>query len=474
MTNIPLCVDLDGTLIYTDMLHESTLSLVVNKPSLLLKIPILLYSGIACMKATIAEHYNFSPSALPYNQDVIDFIKEEKRSGRTIILCTATDKKIANQIADYLQLFDDVIASDGVTNVAGKNKSDALVEKFGKGGFDYIGNSSDDLLVWGTARKAILANATDRVISESKKKFDVERVYEKAKLGPKAALKMFRPHQWLKNLLMFVPMIAAHEVLDLHNWLFVVLGFLSFSFCASTVYILNDLLDLESDRQHPTKKNRPFASGSISVKTGVITAPVMMLVSIAIGTFIGTSFLSWLGIYFLITCLYSVKLKQIVLIDCFTLAILYTLRIISGAAAVELAPSFWLLAFSISLFFSLSFVKRFSELQTQLLNGKHKAAGRGYFTDDAPLIQAIGVSSGYISALVFALYLNSEEILTLYSSPNFVLGSVLVLLFWISWIWLKAFRGQMNEDPVIFAVKDKVSLMSGSIFILFIFLGSAV
>lgn len=273
---------------------------------------------------------------------------------------------------------------------------------------------------------------------------------------------------------MFVPMIAAHEVLDLHNWLFVVLGFLSFSFCASTVYILNDLLDLESDRQHPTKKNRPFASGSISVKTGVITAPVMMLVSIAIGTFIGTSFLSWLGIYFLITCLYSVKLKQIVLIDCFTLAILYTLRIISGAAAVELAPSFWLLAFSISLFFSLSFVKRFSELQTQLLNGKHKAAGRGYFTDDAPLIQAIGVSSGYISALVFALYLNSEEILTLYSSPNFVLGSVLVLLFWISWIWLKAFRGQMNEDPVIFAVKDKVSLMSGSIFILFIFLGSAV
>ncbi|HGS5255609.1 TPA: hypothetical protein ACMDVZ_003333, partial [Vibrio cholerae] len=186
MTNIPLCVDLDGTLIYTDMLHESTLSLVVNKPSLLLKIPILLYSGIACMKATIAEHYNFSPSALPYNQDVIDFIKEEKRSGRTIILCTATDKKIANQIADYLQLFDDVIASDGVTNVAGKNKSDALVEKFGKGGFDYIGNSSDDLLVWETARKAILANATDRVISESKKKFDVERVYEKAKLGPKA------------------------------------------------------------------------------------------------------------------------------------------------------------------------------------------------------------------------------------------------------------------------------------------------
>lgn len=474
MESIPLCVDLDGTLTYTDMLHESTLGLVTSKPSLLLQLPRLLYSGIAPMKAKIAEHYTFSANSLPYNKDVIELIKEEKRSGRTIVLCTATDGKIASQIADHLQLFDEVIASDGVTNVAGKNKSDVLVERFGKGGFDYVGNSSDDLLVWGSARKAIVVNASDKVVSESKEEFNVARVYEKAKLAPKAALKMFRMHQWLKNLLMFVPMIAAHEVLDLQNWIFVVLGFLSFSFCASTVYILNDLLDLESDRQHPTKKNRPFASGSISIKTGVITAPLMMLISIAIGTFIGTSFLSWLGVYFLITCLYSVKLKQIVLIDCFTLAILYTLRIISGAAAVELAPSFWLLAFSISLFFSLSFVKRFSELQTQLLSGKHKAVGRGYFTDDAPLVQAIGVSSGYISALVFALYLNSEEILTLYSSPNFVLGSVLVLLFWISWIWLKAFRGQMHEDPVIFAVKDRVSLMSGSIFILFILLGSVV
>ncbi|ENM5855483.1 UbiA family prenyltransferase [Vibrio mimicus] len=474
MANIPLCVDLDGTLTYTDMLHESTLNLVTSKPSLLLQLPMLLHSGIASMKAKIAEHYKFSPSVLPYNQDVIEFIKEEKRSGRTIVLCTATDNKIAMQIAEHLQLFDEVIASDGVTNIAGKNKSDILVKRFGKGGFDYVGNSSDDLLVWGSARKAIVVNASKKVVSESKKKFAVERVYEKTELSPKVTLKMFRMHQWLKNLLMFIPMIAAHEVLDLQNWFLVALGFISFSFCASTVYILNDLLDLEADRLHPTKKKRPFASGCIPIKTGVIVAPVMFLISVGIGTFISTSFLSWLGIYFIITCLYSVKLKQIVLIDCFTLAILYTLRIISGAVAVELAPSFWLLAFSISLFFSLSFVKRFSELQTQLLNGKHKAAGRGYFTDDAPLVQAIGISSGYISALVFALYLNSEEILTLYSSPNLVLGSVFVLLFWVSWIWLKAFRGQMHEDPVVFAVQDKVSLISGSIFILFILLGSVI
>jgi 4-hydroxybenzoate polyprenyltransferase len=284
--------------------------------------------------------------------------------------------------------------------------------------------------------------------------------------------KALRLHQWLKNGLLLVPLLASHQLTDGAAWMSLFWAFVAFSLCASSVYIANDLLDLESDRQHPRKCNRPFASGALPVHKGALLAPILFLLSCGVGVYVGPDFLQWLLIYFVLTCIYSVKLKQLVLVDCMTLAILYTLRIVAGAAAVASAMSFWLLAFSVFLFLSLAFIKRFAELQVQLLQGKHKAHGRGYFTDDAPLIQMLGIASGFMSVLVLALYLNSPDVQLLYAQPEWVWGNVPVMVFWVSWLWLRAHRGEMHDDPLIFAVKDKVSLVSGVLFAGFLLLGS--
>jgi 4-hydroxybenzoate polyprenyltransferase len=268
----------------------------------------------------------------------------------------------------------------------------------------------------------------------------------------------------MKNLLLFVPILAAHQVADGTTWAALLLAFASFSLCASSVYIFNDLLDLESDRAHPRKRHRPFASGAVPVLTGVVAGTLLLAVSLAFATRLQPGFHAWLGVYFLLTCAYSWVLKRLMLVDCVSLAALYTVRIVAGAAAVGLALSFWLLAFSVFLFLSLAFVKRYAELEVQVLSGKTKAHGRGYYTSDAPLIQTLGVTAGYGAVLVLALYLNSDAVLRLYRTPEVVWGAVPVLLFWISWMWMKAHRGQMHDDPLVFAVKDKVSLVTGAVF----------
>ena len=279
-------------------------------------------------------------------------------------------------------------------------------------------------------------------------------------------------HQWLKNLLLFVPLFAAHQFSNHEVWLSLLLAFLSFSLCASTVYIANDLLDLESDRLHPRKRKRPFASGAVPAYVGVLLAPCLLIVSLALATLVGGNFLSWLILYFLLTCAYSFGLKRLMMLDCLTLAMLYTLRIVAGTAAAGLAHSFWLLAFSVFLFLSLAFVKRYAELEIKHLDGKEKVHGRGYYTTDAPLIQTMGVTSGYVSVLVLALYLNSEAILKLYRTPEYIWGAVPVTLFWISWMWMQAHRGNMHDDPLVFAVKDKASLLAGLTFAAVILMGT--
>lgn len=284
--------------------------------------------------------------------------------------------------------------------------------------------------------------------------------------------KALRLHQWIKNLLLFIPLFAAHRIGEIEMWLTLSLAFLAFSLCASSVYIANDLLDLESDRKHPRKCKRPFAAGVIPIWQGVVVAPILLVTSLGLAYFVDGSFMSWLAVYFLLTCVYSFKLKQVVLVDCLMLAVLYTLRIVAGAAAMDMSLSFWLLAFSGFLFLSLAFVKRFAELQTQLLHGQHKAAGRGYFTDDAPLVQMLGIVAGYSAALVLALYLNSDAVQHLYMVPEWIWGCVPVMLFWVSWVWLQAHRGEMHDDPLVFAVKDKASWIAGAMFALFIVLGS--
>jgi len=271
-------------------------------------------------------------------------------------------------------------------------------------------------------------------------------------------IKALRVHQWLKNLLLFVPLLAAHQISNTHSLSLLIIAFISFSLCASSVYVINDLLDLKSDRSHPYKKYRPFASNKLQIPHGLFAAALLTVLSFAMGTIVGSDFLTILLFYLILTLSYSLGLKRFAIVDCLMLASFYTIRIIAGANAVSITISFWLLAFSIFLFLSLALVKRYTELIVSSREGNNSSHGRGYLVSDAPLLQILGVSSGYISALVIAFYLRSENVMSLYSNPLTIWLFIPIILFWISWIWLKSHRGEMHDDPIIFAIKDKTSL----------------
>jgi 4-hydroxybenzoate polyprenyltransferase len=467
----PLVVDLDGTLIRTDMLHESALSVLRDNPLNTLRIPYWLSRGKAVLKRHLADRTDFDPSSLPYNHELLDWLKQQRFQGRKLILCTASDLSIATAISKHLGVFDEVMASDYTTNLAGKYKAEVLEQRFGHAGFDYAGNSRADLLVWQRARRAIVVNASAYVVKKAEAYCEVEQVFPPSVLGLTAWRRVLRVHQWLKNLLLFVPLFAAHQLTNMDTWLALILAFFSFSLCASSVYIVNDLLDLESDRNHPRKCTRPFASGLVPVWMGVVLSPLLLLSSWLLTRHVGGTFLPWLVLYFVLTCVYSLGLKRLIIVDCLTLAMLYTLRIVAGAAAASMSLSFWLLAFAVFLFLSLAFVKRYAELEVHLLHGKKKAHGRGYYTSDAPLVQTLGITSGFSAVLVLALYLNSETVVKLYRNPEFIWGAVPVMLFWISWMWMQAHRGQMHDDPLVFAVKDKASLLAGVAFIAVLVIG---
>jgi 4-hydroxybenzoate polyprenyltransferase len=455
------------------MLHESALWMLRDSPFDVLRMPGWLMDGKASLKRKLADRGTFNPASLPYNEELLAWLEEQREEGRTLILCTASDASIANAIAEHLGVFDEVMASNGDVNLAGRNKAAALEQRYGVRGFDYAGNSNADLAVWERARRAIVVNASDAIVRKAEALCEVEQVFPGTKPGFKALRRTLRVHQWMKNLLLFVPLVAAHAFASIEPWMSLVLAFISFSLCASTVYIANDLLDLESDRLHPNKRTRPFASGLVPAWMGVVIAPVLLLVSLLLGARVGGDFLPWLLFYFAVTCAYSWWLKRLVLIDCLTLAILYTLRIVAGAAAAGITLSFWLLAFSVFLFLSLAFVKRYAELQVQILNGKLKAHGRGYLTSDAPLIQMLGITAGYAAVVVLSLYLNSDAVLALYREPEIVWGAVPVILFWVSWMWMQAHRGHMHDDPLVFAVKDRASLAAGLLFGVVLAIGAA-
>jgi 4-hydroxybenzoate polyprenyltransferase/phosphoserine phosphatase len=460
----PLLVDLDGTLLRTDMLHESALFLLRDQPGKIFLIPYWLSRGKAFLKERLAALCDFDPAVLPYRQDFLDWLRQQRALGRTLILCTASDQSIAKSIARHLGIFDSVIASDGVVNLSGENKASALVSRFGERRFDYAANAHADLAVWRRARHGIVVSGSDAVRAKAQQLCTVERTFATAPVGWRDWLRLLRVHQWLKNLLLLVPAFAAHQLINGGNWQSLLLAFLSFSLCASAVYIANDLVDLESDRKHARKRHRPLASSAIPPWMGVTAAPLLILLSLLLALQVGGSFFPWLLFYFVLTCAYSLGLKRVVLVDCLTLAMLYTLRIVAGASAAGLSLSFWLLAFSVFLFLSLAFLKRYAELQEQTGPEEAPVHGRGYYGSDASLVQMMGITSGYATVVVLALYLNSDAVLKLYKTPEFVWGAVPVMLFWISWIWMQAHRGDMHDDPLIFAIKDKASLMAGGAF----------
>ena len=454
-----IAVDLDGTLTLTDTLHESVLTLFRIKPFMLFLLPFWLIKGIAHLKLKVAENFVLDVTTLPYNVTFIDWLKEQKANGKKIVLCTAANERIAQAVSKHLNLFDDVIASDEHTNLKGDNKRNSLQERYGDQGYDYAGNSSADINVWASASQAIVVNASASVQKKASQVTSVSQIFRSNGVGVSDWLRALRVHQFLKNLLLFVPLLAAHQLGNIQSLITLVIAFISFSLCASAVYITNDLLDLESDRNHPRKKYRPFASARLPIALGVAIVPLLIGLSIGLGAFVGADFLVVLLLYLILTVTYSLALKRIVLVDCLTLATLYTVRIIAGAAAVSVSLSFWLLAFSVFIFLSLALVKRYAELVVQTQEGKSDAHGRGYIVSDAPLLQALGVSSGYVSALVIALYVHSEDAVSLYAQPIAIWFVLPTLLFWVGWVWLKAARGEMHDDPIVFAVKDKVSLI---------------
>jgi len=468
----PLVVDLDGTLILTDMLHESTLKVVREKPWELLRIPFWLLNGKAHLKQQLATRYQFSPHLLPYNEKFLQWLKQQRTQGRYLVLCTASNQAIADSINQHLDLFDEVIGSDGTTNLKGNNKAEYLVKRFGNGGFDYAGNSEADMQIWQYARAAIAVNVSNDLRKRIESKFNTELVIPGKPRNFRTWMQLVRAHQWLKNLLLFVPIIAAHQFSPIHIWVSLLMAFVAFNLCASSVYLTNDLLDLDSDRSHPRKRMRPFAAGSAPVSIGMSLAPAFFVISMMMAWAVEGKFFPFLVLYFTLSCAYSWGLKRIVLVDCVTLAMLYTVRIIAGAMAAGLGLSFWLLAFSVFLFLSLAFVKRFAELVVHINSNKIKTHGRGYLTSDAPLIQTLGISSGYASVLVLALYLNSSAVLKLYNTPEFIWGTVPLMAFWVSWMWMRAHRGEMHDDPLVFALTDKASILTGFLFAGFLWAGT--
>jgi len=457
-----IAVDLDGTLIKTDLLLESFLLLIKRNPLYLFAVVMWLLKGKATLKAKIASRVNLNAAALPYNTALIEWLKVQKEGGRALWLVTASHDLLAKAVAKHLGIFDGVMASDETVNLSGTRKADALVKHFGEKGFDYCGNDDIDLSVWRHGRSAIVVNASKSLEAKARAAVQVGKVIPADGQVFKAVTKALRVHQWAKNALIFVPVAAAHLLTSSSTLTSALLAFVVFSLCASSVYILNDLLDLEADRQHHSKCNRPFAAGKLSVLTGLLAFPVLLIGSFAIAALtLNIKFVLVLATYYVATVAYSFSLKRIVMVDVLMLAGLYTIRIVAGAAATSIPLSFWLLIFSIFIFLSLAMVKRYAELYAMKQRGKLSAQGRGYQVEDLHLIQSMGAASGYLSILVLALYLNSPDITVLYKHAKVAWLLVPIMLYWISRIWMQTYRGHMDDDPLVFAMKDRVSLITG-------------
>ena len=456
--DIPLCVDLDGTLIRSDLLLESLFRLIKHRPLAAFLVPFWLLRGRAVLKQEIAKRVELDVQTLPYQAGLVDFLRREHAGGRSIVLATASHRKFADDVAQHLGIFTKVLATDEGTNLAGRAKRDLLVQHYGKNGFDYAGNSRADFHVWSMARQAIVVNPGSGVLRGAVAQCPVSRTYEDRHPTLPTYAKALRVHQWLKNILVFIPMLGAHQITSLSLWVDGLLAFISFSLCASSVYLLNDLLDLPADRLHPRKRHRPFASGDLSIVQGMFLIPILLVSAFAVAAlWLPTAFLIVLVGYYLLTLSYSFWLKAIVLLDALLLAGLYTIRIIGGMAATDIPPSFWLLAFSIFLFFSLALVKRYSELLVLKQRGQLTTHGRSYHVEDLVMLMGFGVASGFIAVLVSALYINSDKVKLLYHHPAFLWLVSPILLYWISRIWLITHRGGMHDDPVVFAAKDKGS-----------------
>jgi 4-hydroxybenzoate polyprenyltransferase len=462
-----LCVDLDGSLIATDLLWESFLAVLRARPWAVLAVPGWLLRGRAYLKRRLASEAALDVGTLPFRDEVLGFLRQRRDEGRRLVLATAAEEQLARAVADHVGLFDDVIASDGTTNLKGRAKLRAIEARYGAGGFDYLGNGPEDLPIWDSAGEAIIVGGQSRLWRTLRSRHDPVAGAVHA-LGRTAGglarwLRLLRVHQWAKNLLLFVPLIAAHRVGDRPLLVSCLIAFFAFSFGASSIYIVNDLHDLPADRLHVRKRFRPLAAGTVSIPAGLATFAALFAGALALCALLPAAFFGMLVLYVVISTSYTFVLKQKLMIDVLCLAALYTHRILAGGVATGIPISFWLMTFSMFLFLSLAFVKRYTELVTHGPELQGNLPGRGYAAGDLDLIRSIGPASGYVAVLVVCLFLNDPSTRALYQHPKRLWLLCPALLYWISRVWFLTHREQMHSDPVVFALRDWRSIVTGLI-----------
>ena len=457
---LPLCVDLDGTLVKIDTLHQALFLLLRRSFLSLFRIPGWILKGKAYFKDQVMQRVSLDAAALPFNQSFLNWLFKEHASGRPLILATASNYRTAEAVADHLDIFTEVMASDADSNLRHNQKLAAIQTRFDH--FAYAGNDAADLPIWAAADEVILVNPNAAARKAYAAKAD--HLFEDRRPLLRMIIKAMRPQQWLKNVLIFTPMLLAHRFMEVSCLLNAIKAFFAFSFSASSIYILNDLFDLSADQHHPRKRKRPFAAGDLPVTTGLLMIPILIAASLSIALLLPIQFLFTLLIYYIITTLYTWSLKQTAVMDVLTLAVLYTMRILAGSVATATASSEWMVEFSVFLFLSLAIVKRVSELREMDAEEVDPSKReRGYCRDDLSLLQSFGAASGYISGFVFTMYLGSDKVSMLYTHPQYLWLFCPLLLYWITRIWHLAWRGKMNDDPLAFAAKDPQTYLVGAV-----------
>jgi 4-hydroxybenzoate polyprenyltransferase/phosphoserine phosphatase len=463
----PLCVDLDGTLVKSDTLVDSLLVLARTGPLKVLALPGQLLGGRAAFKAYVTEQVRLDVTHLPYNRKLLAFLAEEQARGRAIYLATGADERLAARVAEHLGYFRGVLGSDGTTNLTGNRKLDSLrsrlgAREFDSVGFDYVGNDTPDLPLLERAAEPLVANPSWRLRRKLRARgIEPAQVFEERGREAESLLKAIRPHQWAKNLLVFLPLLLAHSR-DTALYGAALLAFCCFSLTASAAYIVNDLMDIEADRHHARKRLRPFASGDLPAATGLLAAAIFLLIALAGARLLALPFLGWLLLYLGAAIIYSLYWKRIALADVVVLSGLYTLRLLAGSAATHSHISHWLAGFSGFLFFSLAVVKRFAELENLRLSGTVPRNGRGYLVTDLNQLRSFGTASAFAAVVVFAIYISSQEVTKLYRRPELLWLIMPLMLLWLCRVWLLASRGNLDEDPMVFALTDRMSLAIGA------------
>jgi len=462
--DVPLVVDMDGTLLKVDSLHETFVQSLAKQPLHAIAALATIMNGRAAFKKAVADHVLPDGRTIPVNESVLAAIKEAHGQGRKVYLATASDKRVAEIIANSVGGFDGVFGSTPPVNLSGKAKASCLMEAFGRQGFDYIGNAAADIPVWREARTALVVGASDRLMRRLRNEFPGIVELSRQELSIRPFLKSLRPHQWLKNLLVLVPALAAHDFRP-QTLLMLAAAMVSFSFGASTIYLINDMLDLPHDRVHAEKRRRPLAAGAMSIVQALVLACATVAISLSLAMMLPWAFMLVLGIYLVLSMSYALYLKRKLMVDVVALAALYGIRVVAGGAAVGIHLTDWLVGFCFFIFLSLALMKRTTEIMMLPEDNASNVKGRGYRRADLPMLNALTTASGFVAVVVLALYINSPEVRLLYSRPEVLWGICMILVYWLGRAFFLTGRCEMRQDPVVFAATDRISLLSGALFL---------